>query len=101
MLNVARIAELKDEVGEEDFLEVVSLFCEEMEDVLTGLADTALTDLPEKLHFLKGSALNIGLDQVGQLCAGEETRLKADPTATPDIAAIQTAYAAAKTALLG
>ncbi len=101
MLNAIRIAELKDEVGEDDFLEVVGLFCEEVEEVLEDLPATAPTDLPEKLHFLKGSALNIGLDQVGQLCASEETRLKADPTATPDIAAIQTAYAAAKTALLG
>ena len=87
MLNVARIAELKEEVGEDDFLEVVGLFCEEVEEVLEELSTTAPTDMPERLHFLKGSALNLGLDQVGQLCAAEETRLKGDPTATPDPAA--------------
>lgn len=100
MLNNSRIAELKAEVGEEDFTEVVELFCEEVEEILDALTNVTRTSLRDKLHFLKGSALNIGLDAVGDLCRAEEIRLEADPDATADIAAIRTAYAASKAELL-
>ena len=99
MLNAARIAELKEEVGEDDFEEVFGLFCEEVEDVLQELSTN--TDLAEKLHFLKGSAMNLGFDAVGDLCRTEEARLKADPAASIDIAAIQQAYTLSKSCLLG
>jgi HPt (histidine-containing phosphotransfer) domain-containing protein len=101
MLNETRIKELKTEVGEDDFIEVVELFCEEVEDILNTLPATARVSLPEKLHFLKGSALNIGLDVVGDLCRAEELRLGSDPDAMPDIEAIRKAYVASKNALLG
>lgn len=100
MINTARIQELKDEVGEDDLIEVIELFCEEVEDVLGILDTTARADVPAQLHFLKGSALNIGLDGVSDLCRTEEIRLKSDPKANADIDAIRTAYATAKNALL-
>lgn len=100
MINTARIQELKDEVGEDDLIEVIELFCEEVEGVLETLDSTAPSDMMAKLHFLKGSAMNIGLDAVSELCRTEESRLKADPTALADIGAIRTAYAASKDILL-
>ena len=100
MINTARIQELKDEVGEDDLIEVIALFCEEVEEVLQSLDATEQSDIPAQLHFLKGSALNIGLDAVSELCRTEESRLKTDPTASADIGAIRTAYAAAKDVLL-
>lgn len=101
MLNTARIAELKSEVGEDDFAEVVEIFCEEVEEVLDALPGTALTLVPEKLHFLKGSAFNIGMDDVGRLCSAEESRIKSSHGATPDIVAIVAAYHASKAELFG
>lgn len=101
MLNLARIDELKSEVGEDDFAEVVGLFCEEVEEVLDELTTIAKDTLPQKLHFLKGSALNIGMDHVGELCRVEELRLLSEPTATPDTDAIRTAYMASKAKLTG
>lgn len=100
MINPARIQELKEEVGEDDLIEVIALFCEEVEEVLQSLNTTAQADIPAQLHFLKGSALNIGLDTVSELCRTEESRLKMDPSASVDIGAIRTAYAAAKDVLL-
>lgn len=100
MLNKSRIEELKAEVGHDDFIEVVVIFCEEVEETLDALPSATRTSLPEKLHFLKGSALNIGLDAVGALCRLEEQRLNADPSAVPDIASIRAAYAASKAELL-
>jgi len=68
MLDAARITELKQEVGLDDFVEVVGIFCEEVEEVLAELPQTPVTDIADKLHFLKGSALNIGMIGVGELC---------------------------------
>lgn len=100
MINAARIQELRDEVGEDDLIEVIELFCEEVEEVLETLDSTAPDQMPAQLHFLKGSALNIGLDAVSDLCKSEELRLKSDPAAPADIGAIRSAYVASKDALL-
>ena len=101
MLDMQRIAELKAEVGEDDFAEVVALFCEEVEETLSELDGTRQDAIAGKLHFLKGSAQNIGLAEVGAICLEEEMRLKSDPTARPDVARLQAAYAASKDQLLG
>ena len=100
MINRARIQELKEEVGEDDLIEVIELFCEEVEEVLKALDSTTQGEMPGQLHFLKGSAMNIGLDAVSELCKAEELRLRTDPNAPADIAAIRSAYAASKAALL-
>lgn len=100
MINTARIQELKDEVGEDDLVEVIELFCEEVEEVLRALDSTPLEQMSAQLHFLKGSALNIGLDAVSELCKQQEDQLKSDPTAPADISTIRATYAASKEALL-
>lgn len=101
MLNISRVSELKAEIGEEDFAEIVGLFCEEVEELLDELPGASPSTLPKKLHSLKGSALNIGFDAVGELCRITEARLRTDPAVQPDFAAIRTAYAASKADLLG
>jgi len=101
MLDAARITELKQEVGLDDFVEVVGIFCEEVEEVLAELPQTPVTDMADKLHFLKGSALNIGMIGVGELCRSEELRLKAMPGETPNIAAIVALYQSSKSELIG
>ncbi len=100
MINTARIQELKDEVGEDDLIEVIELFCEEVEEVLDTLETTDPAQMPAQLHFLKGSALNIGLDAVSSLCMEQERHLKSDPNAKADIEGIRAAYTASKAALL-
>ena len=99
MINQSRLDELREEVGPDDLAEVIELFCEEVEEVLAALDATTQESLPDQLHFLKGSALNIGLDQVGELCRMEEQRLKTDPDRPPDVAAIRQAYADARQVL--
>lgn len=100
MVNRDRINELRAEIGDDDVAEVVAIFCEEMEDVLSTL-DTAPPDsLPSHLHFLKGSAMNIGLEDFGNLCRAEESRLARDPHATADIASVKLAYQSGKVTLM-
>ncbi len=96
MINWDRISELREEVGEDDLAEVLGLFFEEVEEVLEKLPSADAQDIPGHLHFLKGSALNIGLSGVSGLCRDEEAKLAADPTANAQVGAIRSAYNAAK-----
>lgn len=74
MIDWSKVEELRNKIGVDDFDEVVELFLSEVEDRI----DVALTkadseSFEEGLHFLKGSALNLGFDQFAQLCgAGEQ-----------------------------
>lgn len=70
MINWARVDELKDEIGTEDFAEVADLFMEEVEEVIARLKTDPNPSLLEKdLHFLKSSSLNLGFDALSRLCA--------------------------------
>jgi len=99
MVNWERIAELREEVGEDDLSEVISLFCEELEEVLVALPGAEQNSLRGHLHFLKGSALNIGLEEVSTLCLEEEKRIAEDPNAAPRIDALRQAFYGAKSQL--
>ena len=69
MISIERVEELRSEVGEADFAEIVALFIAES-DVLVGqlriVRDTA--EAEALLHALKGSALNLGFDELARLC---------------------------------
>lgn len=69
MIDCTRLNDLRSEIGEDDFLEVVEMFLEEADEVIGLLSGPA--DLPQvesRLHFLKGSALNLGLTDLAALC---------------------------------
>lgn len=68
MIDWTRVAELRSEIGEDDFAEVIVLFLEEADEVIARLRLGDRTRLAHDLHFLKGSALNIGLSGLAQLC---------------------------------
>ena len=70
MIDWNRVDELRNEVGQEDFIEVVDLFLEEVEDIIDRFRNGTQEDaIDETLHFLKGSALNIGFSKLALLCS--------------------------------
>lgn len=74
MVNWKRLNELRAEIGDDDFQEVVQLFLEEVEVGISGLCPTApITVLKQQAHFLKGSALNLGFNNLAMLCNEIET----------------------------
>jgi HPt (histidine-containing phosphotransfer) domain-containing protein len=85
------IETLKDEIGDDAMAEVIGLFCEECDPVAARLADGRAGEAD--LHFLKGAALNLGLDDLARLCR-EIERGRADG------AEIALAYTQARGALL-
>ena len=73
MIDWEKVTELRSEIGEEDFAEVVELFLEEVDEAM----GTLRAGLPQEkweccLHFLKGSALNLGFEAFSTLCAQGE-----------------------------
>lgn len=102
LIDWARVDELRDEVGADGFDDIVALFLDEADEVMERLGtgpDPAR--LEHDLHFLKGSALNLGFARFAELCALGEDRAAAGETAAVDLAPIRAAYARSRARLLG
>ena len=73
MIDWARVRELRDEVGAEDFEEVVEIFIEEVDEVIERMQSSpSESSLEADLHFLKGSSLNLGFASFSSLCKDGE-----------------------------
>lgn len=97
MINWGKVRELRDDVGSEDFDDVVEIFLSEVQEVVDRLLiNVDLASLEEDLHFLKGSALNLGFTDFSDLCQSGE-KLSADGQAAQvDVIEILACYAASK-----
>ncbi len=74
MIDWDHVRKLRDEIGTGAFEEVVDLFLDEVETEITKLrAPLGTLDLEAQLHFIKGSALNLGFADVSELCQTGET----------------------------
>ena len=101
MIDWTRVKELCDEVGAEDFDEVIELFFEEVEEVTERVHATSdIAALEGDLHFLKGSALSLGFRDFANLCQAGETASAQGNAAGVDVAAVLSSYAASKTIFL-
>lgn len=73
MIDWHRVTELRSEIGAEEFREVAEMFLEETDEVIAALRDSPTPpDLRKQLHFLKGSALNLGFCEMAGLCSQGE-----------------------------
>ena len=69
MIDWERIEDLRREVGHKDFADVVALFFEEIDSSLPGSLDlTEPDEIRDLLHFIRGSALNLGFFELARLC---------------------------------
>jgi len=101
MIDWTRVAELRDEIGAEDFDEVIEIFLEEVNDVIDRLrAEGTHSDLEGKLHFLKGSALNLGFRDFSNLCQQGESAAAAGNLAAIDLPATIASFDRSKTEFL-
>lgn len=97
MIRWSRVNELRDEVGAEDFDEVVDLFLEEVEEVIDRLCQKVdLAQLEQDLHFLKGSALSLGFADFSELCQDGERKSANGQADTVDLPAIIAGFAQSK-----
>lgn len=93
-----RINDLAAEIGADAVVEVVVMFLEETDAVMARIATA--TPTTDDYHFLKGSALNLGLTDLATLCqlGEQETRAGQMNRATQD--AVVALYPASKDALI-
>lgn len=98
MIDWDRVNELRDEVGIDDFREVIAMFLEEVEDTMVRMiAVPDLSTLEEDMHFLKGSALNLGFAHLSALCQAGENAAGNGKAETIHLDEIYESYAASKT----
>jgi HPt (histidine-containing phosphotransfer) domain-containing protein len=101
MIDWNRVRELRDEIGADSFGEVVELFLEEVEEEIAKLrAGEDLGGLESRLHFLKGSALNLGFADFSHKCQAGETAASQGAAHSVDIAGIVASYDASKIVFL-
>lgn len=85
MIDWNRVADLRAEIGDDSFAEVAEIFLEETDEVASQLADmTDPADLSRALHFLKGSALNLGFEDLAELCQKGERLANTGQTVAVD-----------------
>ncbi|WP_293573600.1 Hpt domain-containing protein [Phaeobacter sp.] len=96
MIDWPRVKELQDEVGPEDFAEVVEIFLEEVEGVIEKLNNPDRSALEQDLHFLKGSALNLGFQHFSSLCQHGERMSAQGEANSVNVPEIIASYQASK-----
>jgi histidine phosphotransfer protein HptB len=93
-----RVDDLASEIGRDAVVEVVAMFLEETDAVIARMANAPPT--PDDFHFLKGSALNLGLTAFADLCQQGELQTRGAADAGDLRADTLVRYGAAKSALL-
>lgn len=97
MIDWGRVAQLCNEIGADDFEEIVEIFLEEVEAEIEALRQSAYdTPLETRLHFLKGSALNLGFESFSNLCGEGEAGASNGQASNIDIPSILESYEASK-----
>jgi HPt (histidine-containing phosphotransfer) domain-containing protein len=92
-----RLNALRTDIGEEDFADVAYLFVHEIGEKLTSLQAAPGAATADDFHFLRGSAVNLGLTHFAEACTTAEGACRAGQP--PDIAGVAAAFAAAMAAL--
>jgi len=99
MIDWGRVACLREEIGADGFEEVVALFLEEVDELMARFRNAPEVDRMEQdLHFLKGSALNLGFDDLGSLCLRLERQAADGQAAQIDLAQVVSLYDATRRA---
>ena len=81
MIDHSRLTELKSEIGEEDFVEVATMFLDEMATTLRALRAEQAVPTARDFHSLRGSALNMGFTDLAAACAEAELNVSTGQTA--------------------
>lgn len=102
MIDWKRVEDLRDEIGDDDFAEVAGMFLEEADQTVARLAlGLAAAEVESQLHFLKGSALNLGLSDLAAICQQGERLAASGCAAQVDLSIVVAIYQASRTAFSG
>lgn len=96
MIDWERIHGLRDDIGPDGFAEVLCAFLEETDAAVARLTSVGAA-LERELHFLKGSALNLGLTELAAACVAAERDVARGQT--PDLGELGSLYALSRAEL--
>ena len=97
MIDWDRVNTLREEVGKEDFDEIVALFLEEVDASIVRLKEQPDPDsLGADLHFVKGSAAGLGFAAFVTQCQIGETQCAQGEVDQVDLTGILDCYQASK-----
>lgn len=99
MIDWSRVHELRDEIGPDDFGEIIGLFLDEVDEVMETLSP-GMSDLEEQLHFLKGSALNLGFAGFADYCQQGELAASQGQDDPVDVGKLHDIYRASRAEFL-
>ncbi|KUF09558.1 Hpt domain-containing protein [Pseudoponticoccus marisrubri] len=98
MIDWARVDELVEEIGAEDFSEVVTLFLAEVETAIELLeaSNGNPVVIEEQMHFLKGAALNLGFRKLAQVCRTGERAASEGQVALVPVEEVRKVFASSR-----
>jgi len=103
MINWEQVKQLEEDIGAEDFGDVVEMFIMEVDeavDNLRGVQSMPDADLGPALHFLKGSAANLGFRDFADCCASGEKQADAGAGSAVDLGRVVDLYDQSKQTFL-
>lgn len=93
MIDWRRVEELREEIGADGFSEVADMFLDEAEQAVQALqSGLAAGEIAAQLHFLKGSALNLGLSELAAICQEGERKAAAGAGGGIDVRQVAAIY---------
>lgn len=102
MIDWKRVDDLREEIGPDGFAEVADMFLEEADQAVQALVRGLTADaVAAQLHFLKGSALNLGLAELAALCLEGERMAVRGQAAKVETARVADVYRLSRAQLLG
>ncbi|MGN0932016.1 Hpt domain-containing protein [Falsigemmobacter intermedius] len=101
MLNLQQLDDLRSDVGEDGFADLIALFLEETDGVVARMtAPGPKMDPAADFHFLKGAARNLGLESFSAVCHEAELAAAAGQPAPLSPADLDAAWRESRIRLL-
>ncbi|MBL3703489.1 Hpt domain-containing protein [Sulfitobacter sp. BDSS02] len=97
MIDWTRVNELRDEIGHEDFNEVVEMFLEEVEGIIERIQFSDTSSYEADFHALKGCALNLGFESFAQVCQNGEKLAAKGQESSIDLPSVFACFSSSKT----
>ena len=95
MINWAQVKQLEEDIGAEDFGDVVVMFIEEVDEAIDDLRPAPTLEgeaMSSAMHFLKGSAANLGFKAFSDYCAAGEKLAESGASSDVDLVAVVHLY---------
>ena len=101
MIDWRRVEELREEIGADGFVEIADMFLDEAEQAVRALqSGIGGAQIEGQLHFLKGSALNLGLSELAAICQEGERKAATGLGGSIDVDQVAAVYRESRRQLL-